>query len=209
MSDRNVVNLDEEIELITDAFNGRKPPYHSVKGKLTNHRVYLAGPIDHAEDDGVGWRQRITPFLKKMGLTILDPTDKPTSQCRFNEVGQEKENIKKLIELKRWDELREISKEVVLIDLRMVEVSDFLIAYIDPDIHLCGTYDEVFESLRHRKPTRLVHKGGQSCMSMWLRGKLNHNFVFDTFDELYDYLEAIHDGTIEPDYTRWVFFDKV
>ena len=113
------------------------------------------------------------------------------------------------MELERWDELREISKEVVLIDLRMVEVADFMIAYIDPDLHLCGTYDEVFESLRHRKPTLIVHKGGKARMSMWLRGKLNHNFVFDTFDDLYSYLEAIHDGTIEPDYTRWVFFDKV
>jgi len=26
---------------------------------------------------------------------------------------------------------------------------------------------------------------------------------------LYAYLEALHDGTVEPDYTRWVFFDKV
>ena len=46
-------------------------------------------------------------------------------------------------------------------------------------------------------------------MSMWLRGKMNHNFVFDSFAELYDYLLALHDGTVEPDYTRWVFFDKV
>ncbi len=197
--------MDEVIE----SLNERKVPHKAKKGKLSNHRVYLAGPIDHAHDDGVGWRQRMAPFLKKMQLTILDPTDKPTSQCRFNEIGDEKENIKKLVELERWDELREISKEVVLVDLRMVEVSDFMIAYIDPDIHLCGTYDEVFESLRHRKPTLIVHKGGKARMSMWLRGKLNHNFVFDTFDDLYSYLEAIHNGTIEPDYTRWVFFDKV
>ena len=151
----------------------------------------------------------MTPYLKKMGLTILDPTDKPVSQCRYNEIGDEKEHINKLKKLKRWDELRTMAKEIVLVDLRMVEVSDFMIAYIDKDIHICGTYDEIFESLRRRKPTLIVHKGGKSQMSMWLRGKMNHNFVFDTFDELYAYLEALHDGTVEPDYTRWVFFDKV
>ena len=102
-----------------------------------------------------------------------------------------------------------MAKEIVLDDLRMVEVSDFMIAYIDKDIHICGTYDEIFESLRRRKPTLIVHKGGKAEMSMWLRGKMNHNFVFDSFCELYDYLEALHDGTVEPDYTRWVFFDKV
>jgi nucleoside 2-deoxyribosyltransferase len=210
--DDDALKLDNDTEEVID--NLMKPivkpcPTKKVKGRLNNHRVYLAGPIDHASDDGVGWREELTPYLEKMGLTILDPTNKPVSQCRYNEIGDEKLHIQKLVNLKRWDELRTMAKEIVLVDLRMVEVSDFMIAYIDKDIHICGTYDEIFESLRRRKPTLIVHKGGKSQMSMWLRGKMNHNFVFDTFDELYDYLEALHDGTVEPDYTRWVFFDKV
>jgi len=196
-------------EVLTELEHPMKGSKKSIKGKLTNQRAYLAGPIDHAADDGVGWRQMITPLLQQMGITVLDPTDKPTTQCRFNEIGAEKEMISKLVELRRWDDLREIAKEIVLVDLRMVEVADFLVAYIDPDVHICGTYDEVFEALRHRKPTLIVHKGGKARMSMWLRGKLNHNFVFESFEELYAYLLAMHDGTIEPDYTRWVFFDKV
>ncbi len=208
----DALRLDDDSEEVIDNLMKtiEKPcPTKKVKGRLNNHRVYLAGPIDHASDDGVGWREELTPYLEKMGLTILDPTDKPVSQCRYNEIGDEKLHIQKLVNLKRWDELRTMAKEIVLVDLRMVEVSDFMIAYIDKDIHICGTYDEIFESLRRRKPTLIVHKGGKSQMSMWLRGKMNHNFVFDTFDELYDYLEALHDGTVEPDYTRWVFFDKV
>ena len=199
---------DEVIQEVVENIS-KKVPRQVKKGRLNNHRVYLAGPIDHASDDGVGWREELTPYLEKMGLTILDPTNKPVSQCRYNEIGDEKLHIQKLVNLKRWDELRTMAKEIVLVDLRMVEVSDFMIAYIDKDIHICGTYDEIFESLRRRKPTLIVHKGGKSQMSMWLRGKMNHNFVFDTFDELYAYLEALHDGTVEPDYTRWVFFDKV
>ncbi len=208
----DALRLDDDTEeVIEDLMKTiEKPcPTKKVKGRLNNHRVYLAGPIDHASDDGVGWREELTPYLEKMGLTILDPTNKPVSQCRYNEIGDEKLHIQKLVNLKRWDELRTMAKEIVLVDLRMVEVSDFMIAYIDKDIHICGTYDEIFESLRRRKPTLIVHKGGKSQMSMWLRGKMNHNFVFDTFDELYAYLEALHDGTVEPDYTRWVFFDKV
>jgi hypothetical protein len=186
---KNSVNLDiddETASVIADLKPKKRVQFGSKKGKLTNHRVYLAGPIDNASDDGVGWRQLATPYLKERGIQILDPTDKPTSQCRFNEIGDEKEMISK-----------------------MVEVADFLIAYIDPDMHICGTYDEIFEALRHRKPTLVVHKGGKARMSMWLRGKLNHNFVFETFAELFNYIDALHDGTIEPDYTRWVFFDKV
>jgi len=205
----DALNLDEDSKEVIDKLMEKPCPTKKVKGRLNNHRVYLAGPIDHASDDGVGWREELTPYLEKLGLTILDPTNKPTSQCRYNEIGDEKEHIQKLVNLKRWDELREMAKEIVLVDLRMVEVSDFLIAYVDKDVHICGTYDEIFESLRRRKPTLIVHKGGKAEMSMWLRGKMNHNFVFDSFAELYDYLLALHDGTVEPDYTRWVFFDKV
>ena len=204
----DVNSIDKSMDSLIDEIV-KEVPTRKLKGRLNNHRVYLAGPIDHADDDGVSWRQKLSPYLKKMGLTILDPTDKPVSQCRYNEIGAEKDQIMKLKKLKRWDELRNLAKEIVLVDLRMVEVSDFMIAYIDKDIHLCGTYDEIFESLRRRKPTLIVHKGGKAEMSMWLRGKMNHNFIFDSFDELYEYLEALHDGTVEPDYTRWVFFDKV
>jgi nucleoside 2-deoxyribosyltransferase len=204
----DVNSIDKSMDSLIDEIV-KEVPTRKLKGRLNNHRVYLAGPIDHADHDGEAWRQKLSPYLKKMGLTILDPTDKPVSQCRYNEVGAEKDHIQKLKKLKRWDELRNLAKEIVLVDLRMVEVSDFMIAYVDKDIHLCGTYDEIFESLRRRKPTLIVHKGGKAEMSMWLRGKMNHNFIFDSFDELYEYLEALHDGTVEPDYTRWVFFDKV
>jgi hypothetical protein len=42
---------------------GMKTPGKS--NKLRGQRVYLAGPIDHAEDDGVGWRKELT-MLKTM-----------------------------------------------------------------------------------------------------------------------------------------------
>ena len=54
-----------------------------IKGKLTNHRAYLAGPIDNAKDDGVGWRQLATPYLQERGIQILDPTDKPTPESQI------------------------------------------------------------------------------------------------------------------------------
>ena len=180
-----------------------------VKGKLNQTRCYLAGPIDYAKDDGVAWRRNFTKFLKRVGAIPLDPTDKPVSQCKYNEIGDEKIMIEKLVELNRWDELRDMAKEIVLVDLRMVEVSDFLVAYVNTDIPMCGTWDEIFESLRQRKPTYVVVEGGKKKMPMWLRGKLNHNFCFESFEELEAYLTGLHTGIIEPDYTRWVFFDRV
>ena len=145
----DALNLDEDSKEVIDTLMEKPCPTKKVKGRLNNHRVYLAGPIDHVADDGTGWRKSITTYLEKMGLTILDPTDKPTTPCKWNEVG-EKEHIQKLVDLKRWDELNQMAKEIVLVDLRMVEVSDFMICYVDKDVHLCGTYDELFEALRRK-----------------------------------------------------------
>ena len=206
-----MVKVNDDLDEIIDSIQSPKKSKSNrlIEGRLTNTRCYLAGPIDNADDDGVAWRVNIANALSKYGVIALDPTNKPTSQCKYNEIGDEKDLIEKLVALERWDELREMAKEIVLVDLRMVEVSDFLVAYVNTDISMCGTWDEIFESLRQRKPTYVVVEGGKAKMPMWLRGKLNHNFCFGSFEELEAYLDALHKGVVEPDYTRWVFFDKV
>lgn len=198
-----------DLEAVINEVSISKKRKRTLKGRLTGARCYLAGPIDYAKDDGIVWRRDMTEFLNGYGSIVLDPTDKPTTQCKYNEVGDEKANIKQLIKLERWDELRDLAKSIALVDLRMVEVSDFLIAYVNTKLHMCGTYDEIFQSLNQRKPTYVVIDGGKAAMPLWLRAKLNHNFVFGSFDDLKEYLTALHTGVVEPDYTRWVFFDTI
>ena len=45
--------------------------------RLAGMRTYLAGAMDRVADGGVGWRNRISPLLKAMGVTVLNPCDKP------------------------------------------------------------------------------------------------------------------------------------
>ena len=163
---------EEEVEKVIEEIMSDDGKTKTTVGRLNNTRCYLAGPIDYAQDDGVAWRRDFTKRLARFGVVPLDPTDKPTSPCKYNEIGDEKQMIDKLIEL-------------------------------------CGTWDEIFESLRQRKPTYVVIEGGKRKMPMWLRGKLNHNFCFNSFAELENYLDGLHMGIIEPDYTRWVFLDRV
>ena len=71
--------------------------------KLTGMRTYLAGAMDRVADGGVGWRNRITPILKSMGVTVLNPCDKPV------EVGLEDESTRFEIErLKQSGQFEEI-----------------------------------------------------------------------------------------------------
>ena len=87
------------------------------KNRLCAQRCYLAGPIDHAHDDGVGWRQAITPMLESMNIMVMDPTNKMTSNTRYNEVGEEQESLKLLKETGRFHDLRDEMKPIVLVDL--------------------------------------------------------------------------------------------
>ena len=60
--------------------------------RLNGMRTYLAGAMDRVKDGGVGWRKNITPLLKQMGVTVLDPCDKPI------EIGIEDESSREIID---------------------------------------------------------------------------------------------------------------
>ena len=178
-----------------------------MAGKLNGQRCYLAGPIDHSEDDGIGWRIDMTKWLAERGVMALDPTDKRTSNTIFNEIGDEQKNLGQLRELGRFHELRNAMKPIVLADLRMVEISDFLIVYLDPSVQMCGTWEELFVGLRQHKPVFVVVKGGKQKLNFWMFGRINPDFVFDSFEDVKNYLEEVDNETIRVDSSRWIFFD--
>lgn len=173
-------------------------------GRLKGQITYLAGPIEFANDKGVGWRQYITPKLKKFGIGILNPIDKEVIY-QFHEDSTFHALKKKLIDEKKYDEYSLLMKQVARSDLRMVDKSDFLIAYVDIDIHMCGTYHEIIMCAIERKPCLLVCKQGKQYTPPWLWGILPHEYFFSTFDEVLKYLKKIDrsKGYID----KWLFFD--
>jgi hypothetical protein len=98
-------------------------------------------------------------------------------------------------------------KPIVLADLRMVEVSDFLIVYLDPSVQMCGTWEELFVGLRQHKPVFVVVNGGKQKLNFWMFGRINPDFVFDSFDDVKNYLDQVDNETIRADSSRWIFFD--
>ena len=73
-------------------------------------------------------------------------------------------------------------KEIRNVDLRMVDISDFIIANIDLDVHACGTYEEIVTANRQKKPIIVRMKQGKSHAPDWLLGMLgsSHNMIFET-----------------------------
>lgn len=177
--------------------------------RLNGLRCYLAGPIDNAPDDGVTWRKEIGEKLRPMGVTVFDPCKKPLSYAKYKEIDDEKAKMMELKQTGRYFELTQRMKDIVHVDLRMVDVSDFLVVYLDPNVVMFGTIHELLNSLHQRKPTLVVVEGGRSCAPNWLFGIMDYNFMFDSFNDLESFLRQMDDGTIGGDLSRWVFFDHV
>lgn len=168
--------------------------------RLKGQRCYLAGPIEFAQDLGMGWRNMITPQLEAMGIDVVDPNKV------YNRMEESKrvELIKNCRETNNWDLLTQEAKLCRNFDLRLVDISDFLIVAIDPSIPTCGTWEEIFWANRSKKPILVVWKGGKKKVSYWFFGTIPHQYIFETFDELLAYLKEIQEEKILPD-KRWVF----
>jgi hypothetical protein len=127
-----------------------------VHNYLHGARVYLAGPMDFVAsretEKRFGWRSRVKEFLERLGVTVFDPWEKPRIRGLL-EYG--KEDAKTIKNRDRWTfattaegaatraELAEYFWETVHIDLRMVDISDFVIAYCPTDIYSVGTVHEI------------------------------------------------------------------
>lgn len=173
--------------------------------RLTNQRVYLAGAMDRVPDRGNGWRDNITPFLESLGVVVFNPIKKPTV------IGKEDEETHKLkIKLKSEENYQDLSvlmKKIRSVDLRLVDISDFLIVNLDLDIHPCGTYEEIFWANRQKKPIIIHMVQGKKNAPDWLFGTIPHQMIFSCWDSIKRYLMDINTNINIHDHNRWYFFD--
>lgn len=141
----------------------------TIHNFLDGARVYLAGPMDFVASREAerrhGWRTRIREFLECFGVTVFDPWEKPRIRGLF-EYG--KEDAKTIRNRDRWTfeptaegsatraELAEYFWETMHIDLRMVDISDFVIAFCPTNIYSVGTVHEIVIARSQHKPVLFV-----------------------------------------------------
>lgn len=178
-----------------------------MNNKLRNQRCYLAGAIDRVPDRGSQWRDSISPILESLGIQVFNPLKKPSNiGAEDNTIAEYKKRLKNT---KNYDQLSVIMKTIRSIDLRMVDISDFLIVNLDIDTHPCGTLEEIFWANRQKKPILIRVVQGKSSAPDWLFGTIPHEFIFDSWGELISYLVDIDTNKITDPYKRWVFFTGV
>ena len=138
-------------------------------GFLQNARVYLSGPMDfvasRAEEKRSGWRVRVGEFLRSFGAIVFDPWSKPKVRG-LHEYGREDVATEKLREKWTFESTKEGAKsrsecaqvfwETMHIDLRMVDISDFIIAYCPTNVYSVGTPHEIIVARQQHKPVLFV-----------------------------------------------------
>jgi hypothetical protein len=160
--------------------------------------------MDRVPDRGATWRDNITPFLQQLDIVVFNPISKPT------DVGLEDTDTHKiktkLKEMQRYDELTAMMKTIRAVDLRLVDMSDFMIVNLDLDTHPCGTLEEIFWANRQKKPIIVHMVQGKSHTPDWLFGTIPHQMIFSTWEEIKNYLIHIDTSENIDTHKRWYFF---
>lgn len=173
--------------------------------RLWGNRAYLISQIDYAIDFGVTWRDNITPILNKLGIIVLNPCKKPTQIG--NEVGDDQVLLRNLQQEEKYKELSDKMREIRSIDLRMIDISDFVIARLDMKIPACGSIEEITLANKQKKPVLLWCPQGKQKLYRWIYGMIPESHIFGDLDCLFEYLNYINSDEEINDLGRWRFFD--
>jgi hypothetical protein len=136
---------------------------------LAGTRVYLSGPMDfvasRADEMKNGWRTRVGQFLQRLGCIVFDPWEKPGVRG-LHDYGREGLDTVATRNLWTFEDSKKGARtraqltgkfwETLHIDLRMVDTSDFVVAYCPTNIYSVGTPHEIALCRQQRKPVLFV-----------------------------------------------------
>ena len=133
---------------------------------LEKTRCYLSGPMDFVGsrviEKYLGWRAILAPILKCFSIRVLDPWNKPMIRGHEN-YGQEGVlPNKEQYEADFWTNAATRVRferdfwETVHIDLRMTDLSDFVVAFVPTNIYSVGTVHEVIVARLQCKPVLMI-----------------------------------------------------
>ncbi len=146
-------------------------------------KIYLAGAIEAAPDDGKTWRKDITQFLdSELNIAVFDPSQHEQDFLSKEEI----ENFRKWksVDTKRF---RPVIKKIIDRDLRqLLEKCDAVICLWDEYvIHGGGTHGELTLAYEHKMPVYLVLGMPLENVASWIVGCTTE--VFSSFEEMKQY----------------------
>ena len=171
-----------------------------MKNNLYRTKTYLAGPMQYK--NGEGWRDKVQSKLEKMGVVVFSPYHKPFMKD-IQEDDNARKHIKELIEENNYDEVVDRMRMVRSYDLNLVDRSDFIIAYIDPQTPTFGTVEELVTAVRMKRPTFIAIEGGKDKCPFWIFGMFPHKYIYNSLEDIISIIRRINSGEKTIDSDRW------
>lgn len=163
---------------------------------LKGTKSYLSGPLEF--DSGHNWRiEPIRVLAQEFEIDLFDPFSDPKQQWVpiLNEARKNKD----------IETIRKTAKSFVRKDLKKVDQSDFLIAYVPYKVPTVGTVHEIINSNNEKKPTLLVtDQSDISYIPLWYFGYIKPEFMFAGWEALFSYLREVNEGKHRHN-DRWAF----
>ena len=169
-------------------------------GLLNKTRTYLVGHMQYA--NGRGWREEVTPSLIEMGITVFDPYHKPF----IDDVIEDEEarlHLADWMKSEEYDRVSERMRRVRNFDLRICDLSDFIIAHINPSVASWGSAEEIVTCCRANKPVFISVEGGKSKTPLWIMGMFPHKYIYNNVQEVIKMLKRIDNEEKIIDSDRW------
>lgn len=151
---------------------------------------------------GRSWRENVTTELNALGITVFDPYKKPF----IGDAAEDEARRKVLLEemqKENYDYVTTRMKDVRNSDLRLCDLSDFLIAHIIPNVASWGSAEELTVSCRMKKPVFISIEGGKKLCPLWLLAMFPHKYIYNNVDEIIDMIKKIDSGEKPIDSDRW------
>jgi hypothetical protein len=161
--------------------------------------------MDRVPDAGETWRRLIRHHLGDLGILWLDPTHKPIDIGVEDDESRHQRRVNKAAGA--FDLVEEEMRPIHDVDLRMVNVSDFLIVNLDIEVHACGTYFEFKQANDQNKPILVHMEQGKNQVPDWLLAEIPHEHVFDDWVDLRKYVRHVAHDPVVDCMGRWMFFD--
>ena len=175
---------------------------HKKKNILKKTKCYLIGSMENI--DGRSWRTKIKHSLEGRNITFLDPYIKPFVK-NIPEDETSRGEMLHWRETGQYDMLAQRMGAVRADDLRCIDLSDWLIAMVNPKIASWGSGEEIPTAIKEKKPLFLIvddPKGIAAC-PLWFFGVLPHKYIYSSIEDAVETIKSIDDGKIKLSSDRW------
>ncbi len=170
------------------------------EGVLYKTKSYLCGHMEYS--NGRDWRDDVTKELSELGITCLNPYNKPF----LEEVQEDETHRASLNEWMQNEEYDKVSNWMSVVrkqDLKCVDICDFVFCRILPKIASWGSAEELAVAERNQRPVFLVVEGGKKLTPLWLMSMFPHKYIYNSIEEALDMIKQINNNQVPIDSNRW------